>query len=150
MIRFAKITTKIAMVLTLSVTLSACGVFSGIFGGNDEKDLGPVTTAIGVNGFLWRATLDTLAFMPIDNAYPSSGAIISDWYSTPDAPNERVKVAVYFRSEQLRSDGIKVNIIRQERRDDAWLTVPVQAATVLQVEEAILQQARTLRIEADG
>ena len=143
MIRFA----KAAMILTLSMTLTACGIFGG---GNDEKRLGPITTALGVNGFLWQATLDTLAFLPIDNAYPSSGAIISDWYSTPDSPEERVKVAVYFRSEQLRSDGIKVNVIRQERKDGTWLTVPVQAATVLQIEEAILQQARTLRIEADG
>ncbi|WP_262693411.1 DUF3576 domain-containing protein [Kordiimonas aquimaris] len=143
MIRFA----KTAMILSLSMMLTACGIFGG---GDDGKSLRPVTTALGVNGYLWQATLDTLAFLPIDNAYPSSGAIISDWYSTADAPDERVKVAVYFRSEQLRSDGIKVNVVRQERRDGAWLTVPVQAATVLQIEEAILQQARTLRIEADG
>lgn len=135
------------MVLTLSFMLTACG----IFGGDDERDVGgPITTAIGVNGYLWTATLDTLHFMPIDNAYPSSAAIITDWYSTPDAPEERVKVAVYFRSEQLRSDGIKVNVVRQQRQGDTWLTVPVQAATVLQIEEAILSRARTLRIEADG
>lgn len=142
MIRFARFT----IIATMSLMVSACG----IFGGDDEKELAPVTTALGVNGFLWRATLDTLAFMPIDNAYPSSGAIISDWYSTPDTPNERVKVAVYFHSEQLRSDGIKVNVVRQQRTDGNWLTLPVQAATVLQIEEAILSRARVLRIEADG
>lgn len=142
MIRFA----RPALAMTLTFMLTACG----IFGGDDDRELGPVTTAIGVNGYLWSATLDTLAFMPIDNAYPSSAAIITDWYSTEDAPEERVKVAVYFRSEELRSDGIKVNVVRQERKEGAWLTVPVQAATVLQIEEAILSRARVLRIEADS
>lgn len=146
MIRIA----KTAMIIALSMTLTACGVFSGIFGGGGDETSRPRTTALGVNGYLWQATLDTLSFLPIDNAYPSAAVIITDWYSTPDAPDERVKVAVYFRSEQLRSDGIKVNVIRQERANGNWITVPVQAATVLQIEEAILQQARTLRIEADG
>lgn len=138
--------TRTLLVLALGGNLSACG----ILGGDDEsRDLEPVTTALGVNGFLWRASLDTLAFMPIDNAFPGSGAIITDWYSTPDAPNERVKVAVYFRSERLRSDGIKVNVVRQMLQDGNWLSVPVQAATVLQIEEAILSQARQLRIDAE-
>jgi hypothetical protein len=142
MIRFARLT----IIATLSLMVSACGVF----GGNDEKEMKPLTTALGVNAFLWRATLDTLAFMPIDNAYPSSGAIISDWYSTADAPTERVKVAVYFHSKQLRSDGVKVNVVREQLVDGNWLIQPVQAATVLQIEEAILSRARVLRIEADG
>lgn len=142
MIRIA----KTAMIIALSMTLTACGIFGG---GGDETSR-PRTTALGVNGYLWQATLDTLSFLPIDNAYPSAAVIITDWYSTPDAPDERVKVAVYFRSEQLRSDGIKVNVVRQERTNGNWITVPVQAATVLQIEEAILQQARTLRIAADG
>lgn len=143
MIRFARIATTFA----LGLMLTACGIFGG---GDEDRNLGPITTAIGVNGYLWSATLDTLAFMPIDNAYPSSAAIITDWFSTADAPDERVKVAVYFRSEQLRSDGIKVNVIRQERREGNWLTVPVQAATALQIEEAILSRARILKIEADN
>ncbi len=142
MIRLA----RIAMTMTLGLMITACG----IFGSDEDPELGPITTAIGVNGYLWTATLDTLAFMPIDNAYPSSAAIITDWYSTADAPDERVKVAVYFRSEQLRSDGVKVNVVRQERKAGAWLTVPVQAATVLQIEEAILSRARVLKIAADS
>ncbi len=143
MIRFA----RAAATITLGMMLTACSIFGG---GNDQKSLGPITTAIGVNGYLWSATLDTLAFMPIDNAYPSSAAIITDWYSTADAPDERVKVAVYFRSEQLRSDGVKVNVIRQERSNNNWVTVPVQASTALQIEEAILSRARVLKIEADN
>ncbi len=143
MIRFARTT---ATLLT-ALMLSACGIFGS---SDEEKAFGPITTSIGVNGYLWSATLDTLSFMPIDNAYPSSAAIITDWFSTADAPEERVKVAVYFRSETLRSDGIKVNVVRQQLDNGNWLTVPVQASTLLQIEEAILSRARTLKIEAEG
>ncbi len=144
MIRFA----RTAAAVFLALSLGACGIFGG---GDQEKAFGgPLTTSIGVNGYLWSAALDTLSFMPIDNAYPSSAAIITDWFSTDDAPEERVKVAVYFRSETLRSDGIRVNVVRQELKNGNWITVPVQAATSLQIEEAILSRARTLRIAAEG
>lgn len=140
-------TARMAATFFIGLSLSACGIFGG---SEEEKTFGPITTSIGVNGYLWSATLDTLSFMPIDNAYPSSAAIITDWFSTADAPEERVKVAVYFRSETLRSDGIRVNVVRQERQDGNWLTVPVQAATTLQIEEAILSRARALKIAAEG
>ena len=44
----------------------------------EDKNAG--TTGIGVNGFLWRATLDTVSFMPISSADPFGGVIITDWY----------------------------------------------------------------------
>ncbi|WP_262692439.1 DUF3576 domain-containing protein [Kordiimonas aestuarii] len=138
------------MALTLAFSLGAC---SGLFGGGDEKGerLAPRPTAIGVNGYLWQATLDTLSFMPFDRVEPSGGVITTDWHSTADAPNERVKVTIQFLSEDLRSDAIRVSVVRQERETGgSWLTVPVQAATTLQIEEAILARARQLRISTRG
>lgn len=138
------------LVLSLSLMLGACSTISGLFGGGDDKDgsdFAPRTTAIGVNGYLWQASLDTLSFMPFDQIEPAGGVILTDWHSTPDAPNERVKVAVRFLSETLRSDGFKVTVVRQEKRAGSWVTVPVQAATALKIEEAILVQARRLRLE---
>lgn len=134
------------MVLTVSLALGACSIFGG--GDKNRDELEPRTTAIGVNGYLWQATLDTLSFMPFDRVEPSGGVITTEWHSTADAPDERIKVTVRFMAEQLRSDGVKVAVVRQERKDGNWLTVPVQAATALQVEEAILQRARQLRIDA--
>jgi len=137
------------MVLSLSAMLGACSTVSGIFGGGDESadEYGPRTTAIGVNGYLWQATLDTLSFMPFDQIEPSGGIIVTDWHSTPDVPNERVKVAVRFMSEALRSDGFKVSVVRQENQSGNWVSVPVQAATELQIEEAILTMARRIRLD---
>lgn len=144
--------TRSLMVLSLSLVLGACSTVSGIFGGGDDEkgEFGPRTTAIGVNGYLWQATLDTLSFMPFDQIEPDGGIIVTDWHSTTDAPNERVKVAVRFMSEVLRSDGFKVSVVRQEKVGGDWVAVAVQAATELQIEEAILTQARRLRLENEG
>ena len=85
--------------------------------------------------------------MPIDQVEASGGIIVTDWYSTPDAPNERVKVAVRFLTQALRSDGFKVSVARQELRTGNWISVPVEASTELQIEEAILTAARRMRLD---
>lgn len=129
------------MMLALIAPLSACG------GSKDEDtSLRPETTAIGVNGYLWQATLETLSFMPFQNMDPSAGAIVTDWVSQPESPNERVKVTVVFRGEMLRSDGVKVNVVRQAKQNDDWVTASVKASTALEIEEAILTRARQLKI----
>ena len=120
------------MVVSLSLVIGACSMFGG--GDKTEANIGPRPTAIGINGFLWQATLETLSFMPLDMVEPSGGVIVTGWHSTADLPNERVKVTVRFLSEALRSDGVKVSV--------------VQAATELQIEEAILTAARRMRVEA--
>lgn len=135
---------KSLMILALIAPLSACGMFGG--SDNDTKTLRPETTAIGVNGYLWQATLDTLSFMPFQSVDSSSGVIMTDWVLQPDAPNERVKVSVLFQGQILRSDGIKVNVSRQEKQGDDWVVAPVKASTGLEVEEAILTRARQLKI----
>ena len=133
-----------ASILFLAATLSACS----IFGGDDEagSSLEPKTTALGVNGYLWQAALDTLNFMPIDQADPAAAVILTGWHSESGNLNERVKVTVQFQSEALRSDGVKVTVVRQVREASVWGPAPVQASTSLQIEEAILTQARMLKV----
>lgn len=135
---------KSLMILALIAPLSACGVFGG--SDKETKNLKPETTAIGVNGYLWQATLDTLSFMPFQSVDPSAGAIVTDWVLQPEAPNERVKVSVIFQGELLRSDGLRVNVVRQAKQGDDWVTAPVKASTALEVEEAILTRARQIKI----
>ncbi len=135
---------RLIALLGLTLSLGACS----LFGGDDDVNttLEPKTTALGVNGYLWQATLETLSFMPIEGADPRAAVIVTDWHSTADMPNERVKVTVAFLSEALRSDGIRVSVSRQELTDGQWVSVPVQAQTTLQIEEAILTKARILRV----
>lgn len=134
---------KLTLVLSLTAVISACGIFGG---SKDDDDMAPKTTAIGVNGYLWQATLDTLDFMTLSSVDATSGVIVTEWHTDPNSPEERVKVAVRFLSETLRSDGLKVVMVRQKRDDKGvWVNQPVTASAQLKVQDAILLAARQLK-----
>jgi len=105
---------------------------------------------IGVNAFLWRASLDTLSFMPLTSADPFGGVIITDWHSPPETPGERFKMTVYILDRRLRADGLKVAVFRQEKGSAEWVDSAVTDATARQLENAILQRARQLRLDSVG
>ncbi len=100
-----------------------------------------------VNRFLWRASLDTLAFLPLNSTDPFTGVIATDWAASPDAPNERFKVAAYVKSPVLSAQSLQVALFREIREPaGAWVTAPVSGATARQLEDAILVRARQLKI----
>lgn len=102
-------------------------------------------TTIGVNTFLWRAAVDTVSFAPLLQANPSSGVIITDWFTNPKAPGERVKLTVSILDQDLRADALRVAASRQISQNGGWVDAPVAAATVQKLEEIILTRARDLR-----
>ena len=113
-------------------------------GGEDNKGSGGA--GIGVNGFLWRATLDTVSFMPISSADPFGGVIITDWYAAPDTPNERMRLNIYIRDRDLRADGVRVSVFRQVKSGNGWADAAVSPATENSLENAILTKARQIRL----
>ncbi len=128
----------------------------GIFGadglnlfGSDKKEDPGASGGIGVNSYLWRASLDSIAFMPLASADPFGGVIITDWYSPPETPNERLKLNIYILGRQLRADGIKAAVFRQ-RRDAGgeWADAAVEARTAADLENVILTRARQLRLDS--
>jgi hypothetical protein len=102
-------------------------------------------TTIAVNSYLWRAAIDTVSFAPLLQANPNSGVIITDWYTNPKAPGERVKLTVAVLDPDLRADALRVSAARQVNQSGAWVDVPVSAATVQKLEDIILTRARDLR-----
>ena len=113
----------------------------------NRRDDTAASTGIGVNSFLWRATLDTIAFMPLLSADPFGGVIITDWYAPPETPNERFKINAYILDRTLRSDGIRVMVFRQERNQkNEWVDAAVNPNTASELENSILTRARELRI----
>jgi len=102
-------------------------------------------TAIGVNAYLWRASLDALSFMPLLQADANGGVIVTDWYANPANPDERMKVSVAILDKDLRSDALRVTASRQVAQGGVWVEAPVQAATVQRLEDVILTKARDLR-----
>lgn len=116
----------------------------GMGGGKAKEAPGPV---IGVNSYLWRATLDTLSFMPLASADPYGGVIITDWYVNPEKPDERLKATVYILDTRLRADGLNVAVFKQTK-DAAgnWVDSPVAGQTETDIENSILTRARQLRL----
>ncbi|MGE5561732.1 MAG: DUF3576 domain-containing protein [Bacillota bacterium] len=102
-------------------------------------------TTLAVNSYLWRAAVDTVSFAPLLQANPSSGVIITDWYTNPRAPGERVKLTVAVLDPDLRADALRVSAARQVLQNGTWVDAPVSAATVQKLEDIILTRARDLR-----
>ena len=100
---------------------------------------------LGVNAYLWRATLDTLSFMPLASADPFGGVIITDWYQPPAGAGERFKATAYILGRQLRADGVKVSVFRQVARGGTWVDAPVSPVTTSEIENKVLARARELR-----
>ncbi|CAH0352098.1 MULTISPECIES: DUF3576 domain-containing protein [unclassified Sphingobium] len=132
-----------AIVLMAALPLAACG------GGSKDRpkaDLAAAKiTTIGVNSYLWRASLETLSFMPLVQTDSNGGVIVTDWYANPNSPSERMKLTVTILDQDLRADALRVAGSRQVNQGGQWVDAPLQAATVQKLEEIILTKARDLR-----
>jgi hypothetical protein len=131
----------LALAAIAGLTLSACG------GKAAHRPKGGPVAAIGVNAFLWRATLDTLSFMPLQSADPFGGVINTDWYINPQRPTERFKVTVYILDTRLRADGLSVNVFKEvSNGQGGWGPSPTSEQTSADIENSILTKARQLRL----
>ena len=131
------------LLLAALLPLAACG------GGAKDRPKADLAaskvTTIGVNAYLWRASLDTLSFMPMVQTDSNGGVIVTDWYANPRTPGERVKLTVSIVDQDLRADALRVAASRQVNQGGVWVDAPVAAATVQKLEDIILTRARDLR-----
>ena len=164
--------------LSLALSLSACSAFEGgdasnfpktdddrrkervgkltgedglVVLGPSQKEKDASNNPLGVNSFLWRATLDTLAFLPFENTDPWGGVVTTEWYEDPQTPGERFKVTALILDRQLRADSLKVTAFRQIRNaQGAWQDAPVETTMGRTLEDTILTRARQLRVAQLG
>ena len=138
---------SIAVITVMSAAaLSACSTGRGALPFSKKAPASAQAT-IGVNGYLWRATLDTLSFMPLSSADPWGGTVVTDWYTNPEKPDERFKVTVYILDTRLRADGLKVAVFKQVRdTSGGWTDSSTSDQTETDFENAILTRARQLRL----
>ena len=119
-----------------------------IFGRDKDQSNG---AGIGVNSFLWRASLDTISLMPVASADPFGGTILTDWYESPDHPGERFKIDVYILDRTLRADGVRVAVFKQTKDATGdWHDDKTPAQMSTDIENAILTRARELRVAQLG
>ncbi|NOG70084.1 DUF3576 domain-containing protein [Roseicella sp. DB1501] len=127
---------------------SAGLVVFGVDKDREAREAAAAGTGLSVNAYLWRATLDTLSFMPLASADPFGGTIITDWYTPPGSGGERFRAQAYVLGRQLRSDGVRVQVFRQSLDRGQWVDSPVSTATNSEMEDKVLARARELRSQS--
>ena len=142
----ARLSTTAAFAVVLALAGSGCARNRDL-----PTELAPSrVTTIGVNSYLWRAAIDTISFAPLVQADANSGVIITDWFTNPKAPGERVKLTVSILDQDLRADALRVAAARQVNQNGAWVDSPVSASTVQKLEDIILTRARDIRRTSVG
>ena len=136
-----RLTLPVVALIAVGVALPGCSKNKDV-----PIELAPSRmTSIGVNSYLWRAAVDTLSFAPLITADSNGGVIVTDWYTNPNSPGERVKLTVSIIDQDLRADALRVAASRQVNQSGVWVDAPVAAATVQKLEDIILTRARDLR-----
>lgn len=128
------------------------GIFGndGLFSTKKRKDSDDNGANIGVNTYLWRASLDTVSFMPIAAADPFGGTIFTDWYEDSAKPGERYKLNVFILDRELKANGIRVSVFKQIRNGGQWSDEKSPADMASKLEDSILTRAREMRAEKLG
>ena len=141
---------RILPVLLCAGFLAGCGSSDDSAKYLDDSTSGITGTSarvtLGVNTFLWQATLETLSTLPLVSADPFGGVIITDWYNTPASPDERLKVTAYIMDRNLRADGLRLVVFRQTRANGVWGDAAPNPETAHKLEDVVLTKARELRL----
>jgi len=103
------------------------------------------TAGLPINALLWRASLDIVSSIPIDDVDTYGGTIVTEWYSLADTPNERIKMTFFVLDLELRSDAIRVKVYVQKRENGVWIDSGTDSALGRKLEELVLTRAREIR-----
>ena len=119
----------------------------GILGDFNKKSTNN-TFEFASSNILWRATLQSLDFLPLLNADYSGGVIIYDWYSQTNNPKEQIKISIRFVSNELRSDSIIVTTHKKVCDNlDKCSNSAIDQKFSNSIKESIISSARALKIE---
>ena len=138
--------TTLVLFFSIFLFLSNCSKKVDI----EISEIAKSQVSMAVNAFLWRASLDTVSFIPLDIVDPIGGVITTQWYEDTDSSSERIKLTIYVKDRRLRADGISVNVFREIRLEEGWAKAETNPDTARLLEASILTKARELRIGTLG
>src|SRR6056300_2098036 len=162
---------KILVLLIVLVKLNSCGIYKPV----DAREFPPESEArvaknleegkgfriFGEQGFgggttyefassneLWRATLDTIDFMPLTTANYSGGIIVTDWYSDNQNLNENLKITIRFLTNEIRSDALDLKIFYKNCDSSNRCTVDERKGVLVdELKKEILKKATLYKQE---
>ena len=169
-IRFINKASKWLMFFLILSTLSNCGIYRPVdarkIPPNDEDrikknqeegrgfTLGGMSKTFGSGGAfqfsssneMWRATLEILDFIPLSDVDYGGGIIITEWYSAPKKPDESLKIMIQFLTNEIRADGIKVNVYKKACKTETQCSASlIESEIGSEVKLEILKQATLLK-----
>jgi hypothetical protein len=119
------------------------------FLGNEKNNPSQIS-AVGlpINPYLWRASLDTIDFMPLSSTDPFAGIIITDWYTSENNLNERCKLNIFINGKDLKTDNLKVSSFCQSLDNNQWVNQLSIKEDNVRLENAILNKAKKLKLSS--
>ena len=99
-----------------------------------------------VNPYLWKASLNTLNFMPLSSTDPFAGTIITDWYTAEANQGERCKLNIFINGKDLKTDNLKVSSFCQTLKNNQWVNTPTKPEENMRLENVILNEAKKIKL----
>ena len=116
---------------------------------NTKKFKGSGTFEFASSNELWRASLDTIDFMPLASVNYSGGIIITDWYSTSEKSNESIKVSIRFLTNEIRSDSLDIKVFNKKCKTQINCVVSEKGGNLIsELKTKILKTAAIYKIES--
>ena len=115
-------------------------------GEDDGSSSQTSTIGMPINAYLWKASIETINFMPLSSTDPFAGTIITDWYTTETNLNERCKLNVFINGQELKTENLKVSSFCQSLKNNQWVNMPSSSENNIRLENAILNKAKKLKL----
>ena len=117
------------------------------FLGDGESGSSQITSlGMPINPYLWKASLETISFMPLASTDPFAGTIITDWYTAETNLGERCKLNIFINGKSLKTDNLKVSSFCQTLKNNQWVNTPSTPEENMKLENAILNEAKKLKL----
>jgi len=117
------------------------------FEGNSEQKVQYGAIGMPINPYLWKASLETISFMPLASSDPFGGTIITDWYTSASNENERCKLNIFINGTDLKTENLKVSSFCQIFKNQKWINTKTNMQNNIKIENAILNKAKKIRLK---
>ena len=119
-----------------------------LFGENNNADQQISALGMPINPYLWRASIETINFMPLSSTDPFAGTIITDWYTTEDNLGERCKLNIFINGKELKTENLRVSSFCQLLKNNQWVNIVSDDDNNIKIENAILNKAKKLKLNS--
>ena len=115
-------------------------------GENNETSAQITGVGMPINPYLWKASLNTINFMPLSSTDPFAGTIITDWYTDSSNLGERCKLNIFINGKDLKTNNLKVSSFCQILKNNQWVNIPSKPDENIRLENAILNEAKKIKL----